>query len=134
MSSERLSSQFINLQSNENHQTPRHKKPLRKLGPLLAIALVAGMVWSPASASCARVKIEISATVSLVDDPDNLLHNTVAPGDIITGIYTYDSFAVDSNPLPQVGDYYYRAAPNGIRLKVNGLTFCYRSNGCKFPP
>ena len=98
-------------------------KLLRKLGPSLAIALVVGLVWSPASASCAQVRIVIRATVSLVDDPDNLLNNTVAPGDIITGIYTYDSFAVDSNPLPEVGDYRYTTAPNGIRLSVNGLNF-----------
>lgn len=98
-------------------------KLLRKLGPSLAIALVAGLVWNPASASCARVKIEISATVTRVDDFNNLLNNAVAPGDIITGIYSYDSFAVDSNPLPEVGDYRYSTAPNGIRLNVNGLNF-----------
>ena len=98
-------------------------KLFRKLGPSLAIALVAGLVWNPASASCARSRIEIRATVSLVDDPDNLLNNAVAPGDIITGIYAYDSFAVDSNPLEEVGDYRYTTAPNGIRLKVTGLTF-----------
>ena len=98
-------------------------KLFRKLGPSLAVALVAGLVWNPASASCARIKIEIMATVSFVDDPDNLLNNAVEPGDIITGIYTYDSFAVDSNPLIEVADYRYTTAPNGIRLKVNGLTF-----------
>jgi hypothetical protein len=85
--------------------------------------LVAGLVCNPPSASSAQIRIEIRATVSFVDDPDNLLNNTVAPGDIITGIYTYDSFAVDSNPLEQVGDYRYTTAPNGIRLNVNGLTF-----------
>jgi hypothetical protein len=98
-------------------------KLFRALGPLLAMTLVAGLLWNPASASCAEISIEITATVSLVDDPDNLLHNAVAPGDIMTGIYTYDSSAVDSNPLPQVGDYFYSTAPNGIRLNVNGLTF-----------
>jgi hypothetical protein len=98
-------------------------KLVRKLGLSLAIALVAGLIWNPANASCARIKIEISATVSLVDDPDNLLNNAVAPGDIISGIYSYDSFAVDSNPLPEVGDYRYTTAPNGIRLNVNGLNF-----------
>jgi hypothetical protein len=98
-------------------------KLLRKLGPSLAIALVAGLVWNPVSANCAQARIVIRATVSLVDDPDNLLNNTVVPGDIITGIYTYDSFAVDSNPLPEVGDYRYTTAPNGIRLSVNGLNF-----------
>ena len=89
-------------------------KFLRKLGLLLAIALVAGLVWKPASANCAQVRIVIRATVRLVEDPFNLLNNTVAPGDIITGIYTYDSFAVDSNPFPEIGDYRYTTAPNGI--------------------
>ena len=98
-------------------------KLFRRLGHPLAIALVAGLVWNPTSASCARVKIEISATVTLVDDADNLLNNAVAPGDIVTGIYTYDSFAVDSNPLIEVADYRYTTAPNGIRLHVNGLNF-----------
>ena len=98
-------------------------KLCRKLGPSLAIALVAGLAWNPASGSCAQIRIEITATVSLVDDLDNLLDNRVAPGDIITGFYTYNSFAVDSNPLPEVGDYRYNTAPNGIRLNVNGLRF-----------
>jgi len=94
-----------------------------KLGLPLTIALVAGLVWTAPSAKCAQIKIEIGASVSLVDDPDNLLNNTVHPGDIITGVYSYNSFAVDSNPLPEVGDYRYTTAPNGIRLNVNGLTF-----------
>jgi hypothetical protein len=98
-------------------------KMFKKLGLRLAIALVAGVVWTPPSATCAQIGIEIRATVRSVDDPDNLLNNTVAPGDIITGMYSYNSFAVDSNPLPEVGDYRYITAPNGIRLKVNGLTF-----------
>jgi hypothetical protein len=94
-----------------------------KLGLPLTIALVAGLVWTAPSASCAQIKIEIRATVSLVDDPDNLLTNTVHPGDIITGVYSYNSFVVDSNPLAEVGDYRYTTAPNGFRLNVNGLTF-----------
>jgi hypothetical protein len=99
------------------------RKLFTKLGPSLAIALLAGLAWNPASANCAQIRIEITATVSLVDDPDNLLENRVAPGDIITGFYTYNSFAVDSNPLPEVGDYSYNTEPNGIRLNVNGLRF-----------
>jgi hypothetical protein len=97
--------------------------PFRTLTLSLAVALLAWLVCNPATANCAQVKVVISATVSLVDDPDNLLNNAVAPGDIVSGIYAYDSFAVDSNPLPEVGDYRYTTAPNGIRLSVNGLTF-----------
>lgn len=98
-------------------------KLLKMLGPSLAMALVAGLICNPASANSAQVRIEISATVSEVDDHDNLLNGRVVPGDIITGMYTYDPSAVDSNPLPEVADYAYTTAPNGIRLQVNGLTF-----------
>jgi hypothetical protein len=89
----------------------------------LAIALLAGLVWTPPTARCAQMTIQIQATVSLVEDVDHVLNNAVQPGDIITGMYSYNSFAVDSNPLPQVGDYHYYTAPNGIRLTVNGLSF-----------
>jgi hypothetical protein len=98
-------------------------KILKMLGPCLTVSLVAGLLCNPPSASCAQIKIEIRGTVSLVDDPDNLLNNAVAVGDVITGSYSYDSSAVDSNPLPEVGDYHYYSAPNGIRLTVDGLTF-----------
>jgi len=99
-----LSSQFIkNLYRMKTIRLTETIKLFRALGPLLAMTLVAGLVWNPASASCAQIRIEITATVSLIDDPDNLLNNAVAPGDTVTGIYTYSS-AVDSNPLEQVGD------------------------------
>ena len=97
--------------------------PLISLGHFLAIALVTGLAWNPTTAGAGRVTIDLVATVSLVDDHDNLLNNAVAPGDIVTGTYSYDSSAVDSNPLPQVGDYHYMTAPSGIRLNVNGLKF-----------
>jgi hypothetical protein len=119
-----LFSQFIkNLYRMKTIRLTGTIKLFRALGPLLAMTLVAGLVWNPASASCAQIRIEITATVSFIDDPDNLLNNAVAPGDTITGIYSYDSSAVDSNPLEQVGDYRYTTAPNGIRLNVNGLSF-----------
>ncbi len=93
------------------------------LGPLLAITLLLGLACSPATASGARVRVDITATVRVVDDPENILNNAVAPGDTVTGTYTYDSSAVDSNPLLQVADYRYTTAPNGIRLTINGLSF-----------
>ncbi|MBA3830704.1 MAG: hypothetical protein H0X34_02180 [Chthoniobacterales bacterium] len=76
------------------------------------MTLVAALVWNPASASCVQVRIEITANVSLIDDPNNLLNNAVAPGDTITGMYTCGSSAEDSNPIDQVGDYRYTTAPN----------------------
>jgi len=93
------------------------------VGRFLMLALATGLAWNPMAASGGRVTIDLVATVSLVDDRDNLLNNAVAPGDILTGTYSYDSSAIDSNPLPQVGDYHYSTAPAGIRLNVNGLKF-----------
>lgn len=128
-----LSSQIIqNLYRMKTIRLTGTIKVFRALGALLAMTLVAGLVWNPASASCAQIRIEITATVSLIDDPDNLLNNAVAPGDTITGMYTYDSSAEDSNPLDQVGDYCYTTAPNGIRLNVNGLTFATNPRDVNF--
>ncbi len=75
------------------------------------------------TASGAPVTIAIRATITQVDDFNHILNDSIAVGDTIYGSYTYDSLAVDSNPLPQVGDYYYTTAPNGVRLTVNGLSF-----------
>lgn len=85
-------------------------------------SLVVGFL-TPMSANCARVTIAITATVTVVDDFNNILNASIAVGDTIRGSYSYDSIAVDSNPLPQVGDYYYTTAPSGVRLTVNGLNF-----------
>lgn len=111
-----------NLNQMETRRT-RATKLFRTLRPLLAITFLMTALCNSTPASAARVKIDITATVSLVDDPDNLLNHAVAPGDIVTGVYTYDSTAVDSNPLVEVADYRYTTAPNGIQLHVNGLIF-----------
>ena len=95
----------------------------RTLVPWLSVAFVAGLVWNPAIVSARPIRIEISATVRSVDDAFNILNGAVAPGDVVTGFYVYDSSAQDSNPLEQVGDYWYDTAASGIRLKVNGLRF-----------
>ena len=76
------------------------------------------------AALCARaqvITIAIEATVSVVDDPSNLLEGTIVTDDIITGTYTYSTDVTDTNPLSTVGDYEYYEFPYGIDLTCNGL-------------
>ena len=48
----------------------------------------------------------------------------VAPGQVITGSYTFESTAADEDPAnPTVGAYRAFGAPYGIRFTLNGVTF-----------
>ena len=81
-------------------------------------------ILAPPAATAAVISMEITATVEFVDDYTNLLGGSVAPGDIVRGIYTYDSDIIDSNITDSiVGDYWHTSSPYGISLNVNGLTF-----------
>ncbi|MEO7725101.1 MAG: hypothetical protein ABIU29_10545, partial [Chthoniobacterales bacterium] len=104
-------------------KSTRETKIFQTLRPLLAMTLLVATLWNSTAANAARVRIDPIATVTVVDDRDNLLNNSVSVGDTITGTYVYDSTAVDSNQLPEVGDYHYTTGPNGIRLNLNGMLF-----------
>ena len=78
------------------------------------------------------ISIAITGTVRLVDDRNNILSGAVQPGDTIAGIYTYDSATADSNPIPEVADYWHTTAPYGISVTVGGLTFRTDPNNVSF--
>jgi hypothetical protein len=74
-------------------------------------------------AKATLITIEIAAVVDSLRDGGDYLEGKIKPGDIITGLYTYESTTPDSNPIPQVADYLHRAAPCGISLTVGGFEF-----------
>ena len=41
---------------------------------------------------------------------------SIVPGQVITGSYTYEACALDSNSAPTVGDYWHHEAPYGITV------------------
>ena len=98
---------------------------------LLAASLVALMVsvlgsitpQQAVAASDSPITIAITATVQTVDDYANLLNGAIQPGDTVTGTYTYNAAASDTNSLPTVGDYWHTTTPYGVSLNVGGHVF-----------
>jgi hypothetical protein len=54
---------------------------------------------------------------------DGYLDGLIHVGDNITGYYSYDADTLDSNPLPDVGDYLHNSAPAGIFLTIGPFEF-----------
>jgi hypothetical protein len=65
-----------------------------------------------------RVTVAIAAVVESINDPDGILCADVAPGDTITGTYTFDPKATDSNPEAFIADYFHTGEGYGISLDV----------------
>ena len=62
------------------------------------------------------VTINISATVTFVDDELGVLGAGILVGDILTGSYTYDPTTPDTNTSSTVGDYLHYGPPYGISI------------------
>jgi hypothetical protein len=89
----------------------------------LLIAVFALGVAAPSalSAPSSPVTISFTAKVDFVTDfSGGALCADVAAGDKITGTYTYDLNAPDSNPEPWVADYNYTEAPTGVTVNLPG--------------
>lgn len=89
---------------------------------LLVATLLAVLV--SASAEAARIVVSIEAEVTDVDDVHGFLKNKVHVGDIVRGMYAYDTSTPNTYPYPEELGYYFHSAPEyGIALNVNGLMF-----------
>ena len=69
------------------------------------------------------ITIKIEGKVYEVNDPNNLLGGAIKVNDIIKGKYTYDSNAIDTDPDPKLGIYWYYSSPCGMEVKIGGLVF-----------
>jgi hypothetical protein len=67
--------------------------------------LVAGLLAPPSSAATkpTSVTINLTAVVDIVDNPNGVPVGDIAPGDVITGSYTYNPKTNDINPFKQAG-------------------------------
>ena len=90
---------------------------------VLTIALFCGLILSPLGAQATLITIQIEAVVDGVNDPDTDLEGLVKIGDLITGIYTYDTDTPDSSSSANVGRYEHYSYPCGFSLSVSGLDF-----------
>lgn len=65
----------------------------------------------------------IRGQVVLVQDPLNLLANTIKVGDAVKGRVKFHHVAKDENPDVTVGDYRYHKDPGGMWVKINQHLF-----------
>jgi hypothetical protein len=87
----------------------------------LVFFVVLSFSFAPVRAE--QIKIGLVGYVESIDDPCNLLENSVHQGDPITGFYIYDTSTPDSNPLTTVGDYWHTSTPYGIYLNAGEFVF-----------
>jgi len=89
-----------------------------------AIAILCGLISTPAPTEATLITIEIEAVVDSVWDEGNYLEGKIKVGDIIRGFYVYESTTPDSSPPdPVQGNYWHYAPPAGIALTVGGFNF-----------
>ena len=101
------------------------KRALFFLGFLAAFVPV-----NPAGA--APISIDITATISHIDDSHGFLTGNIGIDDIIHGTYIYETTTADTNVLSEVGDYRHTTAPFGITLEVNEYLFRTDPNDVDF--
>jgi len=89
---------------------------------MATVFLCSAVCLPPAEA--ALVPIAITAEVTDVSDSHGLLEGRVNAGDLITGVYIYDSSTPDSSPVnDKVGIYDHYTPPSGTTLTVGGFVF-----------
>ena len=78
------------------------------------------------------VPIAITGEVTYVYENYGLLGGNINVGDIITGVYIYDSSTPDSELAEDIGIYRHYAPPAGITLTVGGLVFMTNPDNTEF--
>jgi hypothetical protein len=97
---------------------------------LMAAAVLVGGV--PALGIAADVTVDLTAVVEDVFDPGNVLSGSIPVGTAITGRYRFDPGTPDTNPAPEVGDYWHTTAPYGLELQVGPFTFATDPSNVQF--
>jgi len=78
------------------------------------------------------IGIKITAKVTVVTDPDNLLGGAIHANDTITGKYIYDSTTPDNSSDPNYGVYIMTSAPCGFEIQTGGFSFKTNSSNGYF--
>jgi Collagen triple helix repeat (20 copies) len=84
------------------------------------VCTVAVLLAAPVAAHAQDVTFRFSGTISEVD---NSPFSDIAPGTPFSGTYTFNLGAADENSLPSVGDYWHRAAPYGVTVRIGNRVF-----------
>jgi hypothetical protein len=86
------------------------------------LASVGLLAPSSAVAKPKGVTISLTAVVDIVDNPNGLTLGDIAPGDVITGSYTYNPQTKDISPLNEFGAYPHNETPYGIQLNLGSFS------------
>lgn len=86
--------------------------------------LVTGLLTPPSSAAekPTAMTINLTAVVDIVDNPNGLTLGDIAPGDVITGSYTYNPQTKDADSSVEVGFYPHTQQPYGIQLDLGSFS------------
>lgn len=94
-----------------------------KKGQIFTALFVVLSFWT-GSLQAEVVTIQLTAEITGIYDPADLLEGKFTAGDIITGSYIYDSSTQDLFPSnPRVGAYWHYAPPCGISLSTGSFVF-----------
>jgi hypothetical protein len=100
---------------------------------IASLSISAAALSSPAQAAPSKpITISLSAKVTSVSDPANLLNGAVQVGHTITGKYVYNVLTKDTNPDITVGDYQHNNEAYGITLNAGNLIFKTDPNNVNF--
>jgi hypothetical protein len=86
----------------------------------------------PAVSYSQQITIGLTGKIIRADDPCNFFGGQIQLNDTITGIYSYDTLCLDSNPDPAVGDYWHYTAPYGMSVNIGTFVFETNSNDVRF--
>jgi hypothetical protein len=89
---------------------------------IIALWVVMLSFW-PSSAEAKLVPIALTGEVTHVGEMFNFLEGRISVGDLITGVYIYDSSTPDSDQAKYHGLYKHNTAPCGVMLTVGGFVF-----------
>lgn len=89
----------------------------------ITVLLSATLCFWPSLAEAKIVPIAFTGEVTYVSEIRNSLEGRINVGDMITGIYVYDSSTTDSDPSLHTGLYEHFLPPCGITLTVGGFVF-----------
>jgi hypothetical protein len=89
---------------------------------LITASWVVILSFCPSLAEANLIPIALTGEITHVGDINNL-EGRISVGDMITGVYIYDSSTPDSDPAKYAGLYKYNTAPYGVMLTVGGFVF-----------
>jgi hypothetical protein len=94
---------------------------MKRAALLVSGLLLSAFVSGPAAAEVVRVRV--TARVSQLNDPSNVLAGKVVVGSRVNGLYVYNTNTPNTSPMPGYGDYRPYANEGRLRIAVGSLVF-----------